>query len=243
MDGVFVLDIKFNFGYGDDVIHPVILKDDKDMILVDCGYSDSLKLIEKSSLEKGIDISKLTKVIITHHDHDHIGGLYEIKNKYPNIIVISSKIDSPYIDGTKSSLRIKQAEEIQKSLPLDKRDDGSKFIDILRSIKNVNVDFLVEDKEIFDWCGGCEIIGTPGHMPGHISLYLNKFKTLIAGDALIIKNGNIDIANPEYNLDMQNTKNSILKLLDYDIDKIICYHGGIYKGDIGISLNKILNSY
>ncbi len=40
---------------------------------------------------------------------------------------------------------------------------------------------------------------------------------------------------------MKNTKNPILKLLDYDIDKIICYNGGIYKVDV--ALNKILNSY
>ena len=42
----------------------------------------------------------------------------------------------------------------------------------------------MKDKDIFDWCGGLEVIETPGHMPGHISLYLKDSKTLICGDAL-----------------------------------------------------------
>ena len=73
-------------------------------------------------------------------------------------------------------------------------------------------------------------------MPGHISLYLRESKSLICGDALVIEDNKLVLANPHYTLDMEIAKKSVRKLLNYDIDKVICYHGGIYKGKIDVDL-------
>lgn len=79
-------------------------------------------------------------------------------------------------------------------------------------------------------------------MPGHISIYMREFKTLVSGDALVVENEMLAIANPQFTLDIDMAKNSVKKLLEYDIDTLICYHGGIYKGDIKKSLEFILNT-
>lgn len=47
------------------------------------------------------------------------------------------------------------------------------------------------------------------------------------------------IALPQYTLDMNEARNSIKKLLNYYIDRIICYHGGIYTKDIKETLKGI----
>ena len=86
---------------------------------------------------------------------------------------------------------------------------------------------------------GIEIISTPGHMPGHISIYHKESKSLIAGDALVVENGELVIALPQYTLDIEGAKRSIKKFLDYDIDRIICYHGGVYEKDIVKTLENI----
>jgi hypothetical protein len=39
---------------------------------------------------------------------------------------------------------------------------------------------------------------------------------------------------------MAEAKRSIRKFLNYDIDRIICYHGGEYTGDIKKEIEKIL---
>jgi glyoxylase-like metal-dependent hydrolase (beta-lactamase superfamily II) len=106
--------------------------------------------------------------------------------------------------------------------------------------KPANVDVILHDHDVLLWCGGIEIVPTPGHMPGHISLYLKESKTLISGDALAIQSGELGIANPEYTLDLEAAKQSIRQLLDYDIERIICYHGGVYDNKIKESLNRIL---
>ena len=90
--------------------------------------------------------------------------------------------------------------------------------------------------------GKVEIISTPGHTPGHISLYLHEFKTLIAGDALFLQDGELVISPPMFTFDMEQARQSLKKLLEYDINKILCYHGGVFEGDIKEALKKILIS-
>jgi DNA polymerase elongation subunit (family B) len=53
---------------------------------------------------------------------------------------------------------------------------------------------------------------------------------------LVIENGKLDIALEQYTLDIEEVKRSIKRFLDYDTDKIICYHGGIYENEIKKSL-------
>jgi len=71
------------------------------MILIDCGYPKCLCLIEDIAISNGVDIKKLSKIIITHHDFDHMGSLAEFKRKYPNIEILSSKEDEIYVSGKK----------------------------------------------------------------------------------------------------------------------------------------------
>jgi glyoxylase-like metal-dependent hydrolase (beta-lactamase superfamily II) len=85
------------------------------------------------------------------------------------------------------------------------------------------------------------VIATPGHMPGHISIYLKETKTLIAGDAMVVENGKLTIANPQYTLDMQKAKESISKLLSYEIETVLCYHGGIYSEKIEDALELMIS--
>lgn len=229
MENIIVLNINYKFGDTEGIINPVILKDNNEMILVDCGYIGFMPIIEDAMRTENLDCSQLTKIIITHHDHDHMGALADFKQKYPNIKIVASEIEAPYIAGEKKSLRLEQAEALQNTLDEEQKSFGKAFCDILKSVKQVKVDILVHDGEIMNWCGGCEIVGTPGHTPGHISLYIKNKKTLITGDAAALENNQLVIANPQFTLDMESTSKSISKILKYDADTYICYHGGVYE--------------
>lgn len=239
MNKLTVLEIKFDFNGATNSIFPVILSDEEEMILIDCGYPNFLPLIKTAAEAKGLDMSKLTKIIITHHDFDHMGALAEFKREYPHIKILSSIDDAKYISGKEKSLRLQQAEAIYDGLPEEQKENARNFQRFLESIENVEVDICLRDKEAFSWCGGIEIVGTPGHMPGHISIYVKDSKTLVAGDALVVEDNKLVIANPQYTLDMEEARKSIEKLLNYDIHRIICYHGGIYTENIKEALQNI----
>ena len=242
MNKLTVLELKFDYNGSVNSIFPAILTDENEMILVDCGYPNFLNLIKDAAKSNGIDISRLTKIIITHHDYDHMGALAEFKREYPNIKVLSSVDDEKYISGKEKSLRLQQAEKIYEDLPEAEKENARNFHQMLEAIEAVDVDECLKDKDSFPWCGGIEIISTPGHMPGHISIYAKESKTLIAGDALVVENNKLSIANPQYTLDMDEAKKSIKKLFNYEIDRIICYHGGIYIGNIKESLKNIIET-
>lgn len=239
MNKVTVLEIKFDIDGVENTIFPVILCDEKEVVLIDCGYPNFLPLIKNAAEANGINLDKLTKIIITHHDFDHMGALAEFKREYPQIKILSSIDEEKYISGKEKSLRLQQAESIYDTLPEDEKENSKKFHQLLESIETTDVDICLKDKDSFPWCGGVEIVSTPGHMPGHISIYVKDSKTLISGDALVIEDDKLSIANPNYTLDIAQAKNSIKKLLNYKIDRIICYHGGIYTKNIKESLRDI----
>lgn len=224
-------------------IYPVVLHDDKEVVLVDCGYPYFMEKIEEQLVKIGLSLSRVTKLIITHHDHDHMGSLKEIKEAYPSIEILCSKEQEPFITGKSKSLRLIQAENLQDTLPEKQKEAGREFIAFISSIEPVKDVNIVEVGEQIDCCGGIEIIDTKGHMPGHISLYVREEKTLITGDALVIENGKLCIALPQFALNMKDAQDSVKALLDYDIEKVICYHGGVYDKDVRNSLLEIVSQF
>jgi glyoxylase-like metal-dependent hydrolase (beta-lactamase superfamily II) len=229
MNQIIMLDINFQYQNETRTFHPVLLISANDVVLVDCGYPGFLPLLEAEMKSKGINPGSITKVLITHHDDDHMGALFEIKEKYPEIKVVAGRTESGYISGEKKSLRLLQAEEMLNVLPEEQKTFGIQFCESLRRVKPVTVDIEVKDGEHFDWAGGCEIIDTPGHMPGHISLYLKESNSVITGDAAVIEGNQLVIANPQFTLDMEAAKASLDKLISLNTDRYYCYHGGIFE--------------
>lgn len=228
MDQILALEIAFRFGEAEGVIYPVVLMDGQDTVLVDCGYVGFLPKLEAALQRKGIEAGALTKVLITHHDHDHMGALYDLKEKYPQVEVVASEAEAPYVSGAKKSLRLEQAEAMQAALPEEQKEFGRSFIELLRRVRPVPVDVTVRGGQILPWCGGCEVVDTAGHTPGHISFYLKRHKTVVAGDAMVVEGGKPQVANPGFALDLSAASRSLEKLLRYDASRYICYHGGLY---------------
>ncbi len=240
---VFVLKISFNFGGIDHIIYPVIFRNESEVILVDCGYPDFLPIIERAANLHGISLNQLTGIIITHHDVDHVGGLYEIRKKYPHIKVYCSGPEEPYITGHKKSLRLEQAEALFPDVPDDQKEGAFYFQQMLQSVQPVKVDAILSDGEEPAFLKGVKIIYTPGHMPGHISFYIEESKTLVAADAVVYEDGELEIANPEYTLDLDAAIQSVKKLRQLDIKKIICYHGGVVEENVEQQLENLINKY
>jgi glyoxylase-like metal-dependent hydrolase (beta-lactamase superfamily II) len=220
-------------------IHPVIVSDDQEMVLFDCGHNGAIDQLNDKAFSAGFDLNRLSKVIITHHDHDHMGSLADLKRQYPWVKVYASDVEAEFIRGHVKSIRLQQAEEQCELLPEDQKEHAQKRIDMLRKIEPVEVDGILEDGDVIDVCGGIEVVATPGHLPGHISLYLHDFKTMIAGDALIVADGKLYRANPRFTLDKDEAYTSARRFINYAIDTLICYHGGPISENIKESLENL----
>jgi glyoxylase-like metal-dependent hydrolase (beta-lactamase superfamily II) len=238
-----IINIKIEQQYGGQKVAlcPSVVRIGKEILLVDCGYEGSLALTSDELRKKGISIKDVTGFIISHDDNDHVGGLYELKTANPAAKVYASKIEGPYVSGQQKSLRLQQAEDMFDSLPANYREWGLQFQNELKSIRRVPVD------ETFDYDAtfqkGIRIVNTPGHTPGHISIYDPAKKILIANDAVVVDHGELEIANPQFALDLKQAVESVKKLSLLDIDTLYCYHGGVVEKDIKGKLHSLLKKY
>ncbi|OIO03735.1 MAG: hypothetical protein AUJ49_04050 [Desulfovibrionaceae bacterium CG1_02_65_16] len=98
-------------------IHPTLIHNGDDAVLVDPGCSGQLPALEAALRAAGMDPGRLTRVIITHHDHDHVGALAALKRACPGVQALASAGETPYIEGREKSLRLAQAEALFDALP------------------------------------------------------------------------------------------------------------------------------
>jgi len=113
-----------------------------------------------------------------------------------------------------------------------------KDIDLLKNSKNiadlygfVNYEnspitnkFLVEGDIIEFGKSNLEVLFTPGHAPGHISLYSKNENFIISGDVLFNNSiGRTDLPGGNYNTLIDTIKNKILCLDDSTV--VYCGHG------------------
>jgi glyoxylase-like metal-dependent hydrolase (beta-lactamase superfamily II) len=89
------------------------------------------------------------------------------------------------------------------------------------------------------YCGGIHIINTPGHTPGHISLYHKPSKTLIAADALVVIDRQLHGPVPDHALDYPLALKSISRFTAFDIENIICYHGGLFNNNCNQRISEL----
>ncbi|WP_454192399.1 MBL fold metallo-hydrolase [Paenibacillus sp. Marseille-Q7038] len=227
-------------------IYPVLLHDDKELILVDTGYPGQLPLLEKELASLGYRVSDINRIILTHQDLDHIGNLPSLKQASPAAEIISDPLEKPYIQGDLLLLKITSDSVTSslESLPAEISDQMKlAFKQTLENPPKAPVDRTVIHKETLPYAGGIIIIETPGHTPGHISLYHTASKTLIAGDALVIENSELFGPSPAHTLDMNKAISSLQQLDNYDIECVICFHGGIYKGEVNQRINDIIKQF
>ncbi|OHX28564.1 MBL fold metallo-hydrolase [Bacillus mycoides] len=219
------LPIEFEFNGHKNYIYPSLIILNNELNLVDTGYANFLTLIENEILKNGYEMKNLKNIIITHYDDDHIGSLYDFKEKYPWINIIASEIESKYISGEMKSERLVQAEKMLENMPNEEIEFGKWFIQQLMNLKHVSIDEKVHDGDmILD--NKCRVVATPGHTSGHISLYFPSLKSVITGDATVHENHELAIANTHFCLNVEKAEQSLRKVKNLKAEAYYCYHGG-----------------
>ncbi|MCM3538230.1 MBL fold metallo-hydrolase [Priestia endophytica] len=219
------LPIEYEFNRQKKCIYPSLIILNNELTLVDTGCINFLTLIENEILKNGDEMKNLKNIIITHYDDDHIGSLYDFKEKYPWITIIASEVESKYISGELKAERLVQAEEMLENMSNEDMELGKWFIQQLKNLKPVLINKKVHDGDmILD--NECIVVATPGHTSGHISLYFPRLKSIITGDAAVKENHELVIANPQFCLNIEKAQQSLIKIKNLKAENYYCYHGG-----------------
>lgn len=241
-NGVEVLELKTIVMGRESIIYPTLIWDKDTAILVDAGFPGQGQYIREAVEKAGVAFNKLNKVIITHQDIDHIGALPEMLTISENKIeVIAHEIEKPHIQGDKPLLKAdpERLKKLEGSIP---EEQLNRMKELFKNSPKAKVDTTVEDGEELPYCGGIKVIWTPGHTTGHICLYLKQSKTLITGDAIVLADGQLFGPRPQMTANMDEATKSLKKLVQYDIETVVCYHGGIFNHNANQRIAELANS-
>jgi glyoxylase-like metal-dependent hydrolase (beta-lactamase superfamily II) len=218
-------------------VHPALVGG---QLLVDCGFPGQLPSLMAVAEQAGYNLANLVTAMATHHDWDHIGCLAAIKARYSHVQIAASAADAPMIEGRSKSLRLEQTERLEPALPADQQAASRARRAALAAVETVKVDRILRDGDVIG-PGGARVVATPGHMPGHLAVFVEDDGLLIAGDALTAVDGELRPPNPLYTLDMPTAIASLKRLLSLPIQRILCYHGGLVEGDVKAALAALVD--
>lgn len=96
------------------------------------------------------------------------------------------------------------------------------ILDLDSIIPSAGLKPVKQGDEVF----GLQIVDTPGHTLGHISVFDPSNGVLVAGDALRTNSGSLTGSDPQYTADPTMAARSVKKLAQMDIKAILPGHGG-----------------
>ncbi|WP_455660350.1 MBL fold metallo-hydrolase [Pradoshia sp.] len=149
----------------------------EDFVLVDAGMPQAddeiIEAVEKR-FGKG---AKPKAIILTHGHFDHVGALEALLEKW-DVPVYAHELELPYLTGQRNypEPNTKAAGGLVPDIARFFPNHG---IDIGNKVHALPADGTVPDLPGWQW------IHTPGHTPGHISLFRKEDGFLIAGDAFV----------------------------------------------------------
>jgi len=139
---------------------------------------DGLTLVDSTVSSPADDLTAMVKqlgkelrrVALTHAHGDHVGGVFGVRQRFPDVEVSIAQRDAPLLAGDKTLLATEPQTEVKGYfVKVDWKPDR-----LLRPGDRV---------------GSLEVVTSPGHTPGHVAFLDVRDRSLIAGDAFQTRGG------------------------------------------------------
>lgn len=230
-DGMVTHDVYY---YTNQIVNVVMIgAPGKKWILVDAGMPTSGDEILKVARER-FGTAKPEYILLTHGHFDHVGGIVRLLEEW-NVPVFAHRDEFPFLNGTSAypepdpSVEGGLLAKISSIYPYQP-------IDITPYLRPLSNNELLPGFEEWRW------IHTPGHAPGHISLFRAADKLLLSGDAIVtvrqdsmykvmfqIKEVN---GPPRYfTYDWDAAYASVVKLSELAPEVLVSGHGAVMSGN------------
>lgn len=146
-------------------------------VLIDTGMPESVNHILDAAKERFGENNKPKAIVLTHGHFDHVGAVVDLVQKW-DVPVFAHEAELPYLTGKLSYPEPDGSVEgglVAKISPLFPNEP----IDLGNHVEAIPTDGSIPYMPGWRW------IHTPGHSPGHISLFREEDHCLIAGDAFV----------------------------------------------------------
>src|SRR5919198_3187291 len=165
------------------VVPYIVEEKGNNLTLIDTCFRSELPKLEDYIKNAGYGLKQIRRIILTHVHLDHIQATNELRKKVAEDVKIYAHwIDAAYLSQNPSYHGPPSHEQIKEFF----QKFGVKVEDLPKRFGPMTVDPIQIDEQIQDGdtIGSLKVIHTPGHTPGHISLYSEKHRIIFGADFL-----------------------------------------------------------
>lgn len=202
-------------------------------LLVDAGLPGSAGLIRRAARRRFGAEARPEAILLTHGHFDHVGAARNLASNW-DVPLYAHPLETPYLTG-------------KSDYPPRDPTMGGAMAQMSRVMPDHGYDFgdrvqnLPEDGGL-PGLPGWRWLHTPGHTPGHVSLYRAADGTLLAGDAFATMNldswsayftreREFSRPSPPFTLDWEATHQSLQRLAELEPRMVAAGHGLPMVGD------------
>jgi glyoxylase-like metal-dependent hydrolase (beta-lactamase superfamily II) len=215
-------------------IYMILNPFDGNWVLVDTGLKWSAPKIRKMATQLFGEGTLPSSIILTHGHFDHVGAIQKLLEEW-NVPVFAHQLEVPFLTG-RSSYPPPDPGVGGGLMALMSWSYPSSSINISNSLNTLPENGRVPG--LPEW----KYIHTPGHAPGHISLFRETDKVLIAGDAFVTSKAESAISillqtkklsgPPKYfTYDWGLAKESVKNLMELEPEIVAAGHGAPMHGN------------
>lgn len=205
----------------------------QDWVLIDSGLPTSASGIVESAQHRFGSGARPAAIIMTHAHFDHAGSIETLARDW-DVPVYAHPLEMPYLSGQASyppADPLAGGGLLAVLSPLFPRSP----VDVSAHLQMLPADRTVPGMPGWTW------IATPGHAPGHVSLWRESDRTLIAGDAIVttgqesiyeVMNQTLEMHGPPRYLtpDWMEAEESVQALAALEPELVISGHGRPARG-------------
>ena len=214
-------------------------------LLVDSGLPGRASQIAAAAEGRFGAGSKPEAIVLTHGHFDHAGSAAQLAEMW-DVPIYAHRLEMPYLTG-------------HSAYPPPDPTIGGAIAFLSRFMPSGPYDFGSRLRELqpneLPGMPGWEWLETPGHSPGHISLFRASDRVLIAGDAFATMNMDswtglvtgrqvLARAGAPFNFDWEATRSSVAQLARLRPNVVGCGHGiPLSDGNLAARLERFAQSF
>jgi glyoxylase-like metal-dependent hydrolase (beta-lactamase superfamily II) len=207
---------------------------DREWALVDTGVSGAAGRIERAAAARFGDGVRPGAIILTHGHFDHVGALKQLAERW-DVPVYAHELEMPYLSG-RSAYPPPDPTVGGGAMALISRIYPRGPIDVSPRLRSFPADGAVPAMPGWRW------IHTPGHSAGHVALFRESDRSLIAGDAVVttkqesmlaVLTQREEVHGPPayYTTNWQEARESVVRLATLEPSLLATGHGRPMRGE------------
>jgi len=229
MQNIHVLDTKM---FGFDRYMSAYIVEGEEIALIDTCVPKSWEVLRSAIISRGFSLSDITRIFITHEHPDHLGAVSKLLEENSRAKVYINPVAEEALTRP-ADIRNKKSGQFDRVAQV-----FEKFNELGGLMEPTPVSRIchLHDGDIFELGNGesLEVIFTPGHLPGGITLLERKNNGMFINDLVgnYFADADAQLILFPMGSDLKKSIESMKKVINRDVDYLYLGHYGLFNNNI-----------